>query len=143
MKRAFIVIIVIFYSIIIKAQDVPKNHIFNSDRLITISDTILIGVVTYIHSELDGDYHVRLKMINTDLKMQPNNYLKQDSCLILEIVCAHKAIFPMSCSCKGYINKIIIPKVDDKIKVTGTLVIDKTHNLLEVHPVFFIEIIKP
>ena len=72
----------------------------------------------------------------------PNNYSKQDSCLILEIVCAHKTIFPMSCSCKGYVNKIIIPKINDKIKVTGSLVVDKTHNLLEIHPVTLIEIIK-
>lgn len=142
MRRVFLIIIITFCSLVVEAQSVPKNHIFNSDRLITLKDTTFTGIVTYVHSELDGDYHVRLKLADTNFILLPNNYSKQDSCMILEIVCAHKAIFPMSCSCKGYINKIIIPKINDKIKVTGSLVVDKTHNLLEIHPVTLIEIIK-
>lgn len=140
MKRIILFVFIVFIGSVIIAQNDPKKHIFKSDRLVMLKDTEITGIVTYIHAELDGDYHIRLKT-SDKLILSSNNYSKQDSCLILEIICAHKTIFPMSCSCKGYMNKITIPKINDKITVSGVLVFDKTHELTEIHPVISLQII--
>lgn len=126
-----------------KAQDNPNKHVYDSERLQIIKDTEKVkGTVLAIYNEIDGDYHIRLRMNKNDIRLSHRNYTKQDSCIVLEIVCGHKAIFPISCTCKDYTNKVLIPDVGDKIEVSGQLVsgqlvFDKRHRWIEIHPVYY------
>ena len=114
----------------------PAKHVYEPERLNIITNYITTtGKVIFIKEEMDGDYHIRLKMDNDIIKLIKKNYTKQDSCIVLEIVCAHESLIS-KCKCKEYINNIKIPKVGSYITVSGQLVIDKRHNWIEIHPVF-------
>jgi hypothetical protein len=107
------------------------------------------GVIAYKPiPEADGDYHIRLK-----LDPGQENYLnekngpdgKQHGCLVLEIICKNKvkqadAIEP----CKDCYTDILVPKLGDHVKVTGTFVTDNEagHGWNEIHPVYEVKIIK-
>ncbi|MGP8215994.1 MAG: hypothetical protein ACLQQ4_10555 [Bacteroidia bacterium] len=122
---------------LLKAQDDPNEHVFQPERLVALKDTMTIsGTVMFVFCELDGDYHIRLRMDSDYVKLSKKNFKRQDSCIILEIVCAHQAIFPISCKCQGYKNHIAVPVVGMKVSVTGKLVFDKRHKWTEIHPVY-------
>jgi hypothetical protein len=79
-----------------------------------------------ITRELDGDYHLTIKSDSTHT-------------IIGEIICACRSIM---IACRGYNNKIIIPKVGDYVKIVGDSVTDKIHNdLPEVHPIKILKIL--
>lgn len=134
--KQLILLLIIFIPIISKSQNDPKKHIYEPERLSIIKDTsILRGIVINIKSELDGDYHIQLKIDSGSVILCKKNYTKQDSCIVLEIVCAHKSVISL-CKCEDYTNQIEIPKIGEKIRVIGQLVIDKRHKWIEIHPVF-------
>ena len=138
--KKFLFIFIIFLCGQLKAQEDPNEHIFEPERLVTQKDTMTVtGNVMGVFNELDGDYHIRLRMDSSYVKLSKKNFTKQDSCIILEIVCAHQAIFPISCTCKGYISRIEIPQIGKRVKVTGKLVFDKRHKWEEIHPVYKIQ----
>jgi len=89
------------------------------------------GVVKKVDQTIDGDIHIRLDIDDKTLLVE-RNYKKEDSCLVLEIVCGCKSIFPI---CNGYENKILVPNVGDTITATGLFVYDKIHKINEIHPV--------
>ena len=118
--------------------DNPKKHIYNESRLRVLKDSItLIGVITHIHPEIDGDYHLRLKIKETGLLVK-RNFTKQDGCLVLEIVCGKGSVFTI---CNGYKNCVPLPKVGDLVEVSGQYVLDKTHRWNEIHPVLEMNVI--
>ena len=104
------------------------NHVHHQSRLKVISyDTTVMGRVIKITKELDGDYHL---------------IIQSDSAhtIVGEIICACRGIM---IACKGYKNKIMIPKVGDYIKVVGDSVTDKIHNdLPEIHPIKMLTILR-
>lgn len=89
------------------------------------------GVVKKVDYAIDGDIHIRLDVKDKKL-LTKRNYIKEDGCLVLEIVCGCKPIFPI---CKGYKNSVLIPNVGDTITATGLFVYDKRHKVNEIHPV--------
>jgi len=110
----------------------PCEKVHYPYRLKTIEkEKTISGVVKKVKGELDGDIHIRLVIIDKTL-LTNNNLKHEDSCLVLEIVCAKESIFSI---CKGYQNNIPIPKVGDSIQVTGPYVYDKIHGINEIHPI--------
>src|ERR1700742_3738106 len=90
--------ILLFIPSFIMAQNDPNEHIYQPERLVLKKDTMTVsGTVLYVLNELDGDYHIRLRMDSDYVKLSKKNFTRQDSCIILEIVCGHQAIFPISC----------------------------------------------
>ncbi len=104
-------------------QEILK-HVYHPNRLKVLQPIKTVkGTVVLVKPEPDGDYHV---------------YLQDGT--ELEIICATKitqqdAIGP----CKGYLNKVRIPKVGEKIAATGQYVYDLHHNQYEIHPVFILK----
>jgi hypothetical protein len=116
-----------------------NSKVHNSYRLETLQDTMqLIGEIHSIESCFDGDIHIRMKISELHL-LHKRNFTKQDSCMVLEIVCVESAPIP---ACVSYKNQIQIPKVGDSIAVTGRFVFDKIHRWNELHPVYEIEFLK-
>jgi len=135
--------ILLFIPSFIMAQNDPNEHIYQPERLVLKKDTMTVsGTVLFVLNELDGDYHIRLRMDSDYVKLSKKNFTRQDSCIILEIVCGHQAIFPISCKCAGYDNKIAVPVVGMKVMVTGRLVYDRRHKWTELHPIYEMHEIK-
>jgi|ERR1035437_655323 hypothetical protein len=136
-KQILIILLFILLSSFSKSQNTSKNHVFEPERFRVLRDTqTLTGTILKINQELDGDMHIQLRMNCNCVELSPRNYTKQDSCIVLEIVCAHKPKIPLICACKDYVNEISIPIVGNEIIVTGQLVFDKIHRWTEIHPVY-------
>lgn len=115
----------------------PVNFIYDKERLVILKDSMTVyGIIKHIKGEVDGDYHLRLKLVDSrqeDTLLVERNYTKQDGCLVLEIICAKNSVFSI---CSGYENQIPLPKVGDFVKVLGNYVFDKRHGWMEIHPIF-------
>jgi hypothetical protein len=114
------------------------NHVYRTQRFTILDSCITVtGTVFKIKKEKDGDYHIDLKPEDCyRYTLAPKNYLRQNGCLVLEIICALRitqtnAIKP----CENYIPTITVPKIGDNVTITGTFVIDKHHGWTEIHPV--------
>jgi hypothetical protein len=141
--KNFLPVVMLLIPAFAMAQDDPNDHIYEAERLVVQKDTMTVtGTVMYVFNELDGDYHIRLRMDSGYVKLSKKNFTRQDSCIILEIVCAHQAIFPISCKCADYVNKVPVPVVGERVKVVGKQVYDKRHKWTELHPVYIMEEIK-
>ena len=110
----------------------PCEKVYNPSRLKTLQkEKTVTGIVRKVNGEFDGDIHIRLYIKDKTL-LTKNNLKNEDSCLVLEIVCAKESIFSI---CNGYKNKIPIPRVGNVIQVTGPYVYDKIHGINEIHPI--------
>ncbi len=95
-------------------------HVYHPARLKVLAPQKTVsGIVKKVKPEPDGDYHIYLQNIE------------------LEIICASKITQADARGpCSGYKNKIPIPKVGWRVKVTGQYIFDKVHKQKEIHPVF-------
>ena len=110
----------------------PHDRVHHPNRLKTLEQEKTVkGIIRKMTGELDGDIHIRLYIEDKTL-LTKNNIKHEDTCLVLEIVCAKESIYSF---CKDYKNKLVIPKVGDSIQVTGPYVYDKIHGINEIHPV--------
>jgi hypothetical protein len=130
--KAVLVIVVLLFSVSSFGQVKDTtfwNHVHHQSRLTIVSyDSTVIGKLLKINRELDGDYHL---LIQSD-----SNHI-----IVGEIICACKGIM---ISCRGYKNRIPIPKVGDLIRIEGDSVKDRIHrDLLEIHPIKQLTILKP
>jgi len=125
-------ILIIFLSVLNLLHYSPVYRIYQPNRLhILEQNKIVSGVVKKVDYTIDGDIHIRLDVIDKSLLVK-RNITKEDGCLVLEIVCGCKSIFPV---CKGYKNNILVPNVGDTIITKGLFVYDKRHKINEIHPV--------
>ena len=118
------------------------EKVYDNKRLHVINHNITVaGVIHHIENSFDGDIHIKLKLDSASSQkvyLVNKNYTKQDSCLVVEIICGHSTIFPI---CYMFDNPILVPKKGDKVIVTGAFVYDKRHNWTEIHPVYNLEIL--
>ena len=121
------------------------KYVYNPDRLQVIDKCKTVtGVIEESSADDDGDQHMLLKLDNgqEDLLTKMNNKKKQGD-LVIEAVCANKTTLPkVGNTCNGYINKIQIPNLGDRVKVTGSLVNDTHNGWNEIHPITKIEVLK-
>jgi hypothetical protein len=118
------------------------EKVYDNKRLHIINHNISVsGVIYEVKKSFDGDMHLTLKLDSASAQkvfLVNKNYTKQDSCLVVEIICGHSTIFPI---CYMFDNPILVPKKGDKVMVTGAFVYDKRHNWTEIHPVYNLEIL--
>ncbi|MEO6190773.1 MAG: hypothetical protein ABIO44_10855 [Saprospiraceae bacterium] len=121
------------------------NYVYNPERLEIIEKCkIVTGIIEESSSNEDGDQHMLLKLDDgqEDLLTKKNIKKKQGD-FVIEAVCANNTTLEkVSNTCNGYINHILLPKVGDHVKVTGSLVIDSHNGWEEIHPITKIEVIK-
>ena len=130
MGSGFLVSLVL--SFLVRCSLCPCEHIHHSWRLYVIEPHKEVsGRVMSVEPEVDGDYHINLKIQDLSL-LSDKNIKNEDTCLVVEVICAHASIFS---ACKNYKNNIPIPSIGDSIKVIGPYVNDWIHGLREIHPV--------
>jgi hypothetical protein len=121
------------------------KYVYNPVRLEVIDKCKTVtGVIEESSADDDGDQHMLLKLDNgqEDLLTKKNIKKKQGD-LVIEAVCANKTTLPkVGNTCNGYINKIQIPNLGDRVKVTGSLVNDTHNGWNEIHPITKIEVLK-
>jgi hypothetical protein len=137
-----LLILFILLNIKLSCQVTNWKYVHHNKRLTILDSNITVkGEVMKVIKEVDGDYHIQLKLDSTfNYLLHQNNFKDQNGCLVIEIICAKKTILPF-CACKGYTNKIIVPNVGDKIIINGPWVYDKIHEWNEIHPINNLEII--
>ena len=131
MKHFLFVCIIVLSSIVSFGQVKDStfwNHVHHQSRLKVISyDSTVTGKVLKISRELDGDYHLVIQSDSSHI-------------IVGEIICACRGVM---IACRGYKNKITIPKIGDYIKIVGDSVTDKIHDdLPEIHPIKILVILK-
>lgn len=114
------------------------KHVYNIHHLLVEKKCITVaGIVKKVKREKDGDYHIRLKIMgNQDSLLNSKNISEQDTCLVVEIICACEVKQQDAVSaCNGYVNTLRIPRKGERIRVTGVYVLDNEHGWMEIHPV--------
>ncbi len=121
------------------------KYVYNRERLEIVDKCKTVtGIIEESSANEDGDQHMLLKLDNgqDDLLTKKNKKKKQGD-LVIEAVCANKTTLDkVGNTCNGYINNILLPKVGDHVKVTGSLVIDSHNGWAEIHPITQVEVIK-
>jgi hypothetical protein len=114
------------------------NHVYSPKRLNQLAPCLTVtGVITESKAEDDGDQHFLLKLDpGQDNLVNKRNRKKKGGELVLEIVCANPTTMkkPKS-ACAGYTNRIAMPAIGARVRVTGTFVIDSHNGWAEIHPV--------
>jgi len=131
------------------------KHVYNPQRLLIhercASVTGVIVDATHgkrkdgVRKEADGDCHGWLKLDAEHAKfLNAGNISDEEGNLVFEIVC----MFPVTqkdalSACKGYKNKIKLPRVGSHVRMTGSWVEDTNHaKWMEIHPVSSVEVLK-
>jgi len=99
------------------------------------------GVIAESDADPDGDQHLLLKLDpGQESLVNKRNKKKKDNQLVIEIVCANPTQMkkPQK-ACAGYTNSIPIPAVGQRVKVTGSYVLDTHNGWMEIHPVSRVE----
>jgi hypothetical protein len=112
--------------------------VYSPKRLNQLAPCLTVtGVITESKAEDDGDQHFLLKLDpGQDNLVNKRNRKKKGGELVLEIVCANPTTMkkPKS-ACAGYTNRIAMPAIGARVRVTGTFVIDSHNGWAEIHPV--------
>lgn len=97
----------------------------------------MTGTVTECRKESDGDLHLLLLPDKPYIGMlNAVNEKEKHGCLVIEIVCEGKSKEKKEKeACDGYKNTLRIPEVNERIRITGSLVTDLHHGWNEIHPV--------
>jgi hypothetical protein len=117
------------------------KHVYEPSRLRVIEAcTAVEGRVVSVHRAQDGDLHIGL---DPDQKSVLNlvNVIHAQRNLIVEAVCDHPATSNETrASCAGFTSPIVVPKIGDRIRATGSYVTDRENGWNEIHPASKIEI---
>jgi hypothetical protein len=119
------------------------KHVYEPERLRVIEAcTAVEGRVVSVHQAQDGDLHIGL---DPDQKSVLNllNVIHARRNLIVEAVCDHPTTSsePRT-ACAGFTSPIMVPKIGDRIRATGSYVTDRENGWNEIHPVSKIEILR-
>ena len=119
------------------------NHVYGKNRLKVIEQcTSIEGRVVSLHQSKDGDLHIAL---DPDPKSVLNllNAIHAHGTLVVESVCDHPPEGEEAMhACAGFHSQIIAPALGDRVRVTGTYVVDRDNGWTEIHPVSRIESLK-
>jgi hypothetical protein len=120
------------------------KHVYRPERLsIVEACTAVAGRVVSVRRESDGDLHIAL---DPDHKSVSNlvNAMHAHGDLAVEVICEHApAHGDAITACAGFNPQVTIPKVGDRVRVTGAYVTDRDNGWNEIHPVTSIETLGP
>lgn len=125
----------------------PKlwNNVYKPSRLQVMEKCLTVtGTIEESHADIDGDQHMLLKLDHSFKHLiNKRNKKKKNGDLVIEAVCINKITEKkVGDACKGYINHVQIPKVGDRVSVTGSYVLDTHNGWMEIHPISKIEKLK-
>ncbi len=114
------------------------RHVYHAYRLHVISACRTVtGTVEDVRQEPDGDTHILLKpdpqyagLVNA------GNIEREHGDLVLEPVCAgYVSQADAVTACHGFTSGVRGVSAGDRIRVTGSYVLDADHGWMEIHPV--------
>ncbi len=121
------------------------KYVYDAGRLQVIDKCkVVTGVIEETNADEDGDQHMLLKLDKgqKDL-LTKKNKTKKDGDLVIEAVCINNITRKKAMgACTGYVNHVMLPKIGDHVKVTGSYVIDSHNGWAEIHPITKIELLK-
>jgi hypothetical protein len=95
------------------------------------------GTVTSVRSEPDGDVHVLLALPSRRSNLlNSGNVTDTHGDLVTEIICVGTVTqADAKRACAGYVNQVQVPSVGERVRISGTYVLDADHGWMEIHPV--------
>ena len=121
------------------------KYVYDRERLKMLDKCkVITGIIVESSADPDGDQHMLLKLDKgqNDL-LTKKNITKKGGYLVIEAVCINNITRKRAKgACKGYVNKILLPKKGDHVRVTGSYVIDLHNGWAEIHPISSIEKLK-
>jgi hypothetical protein len=95
------------------------------------------GTVESVRYEPDGDVHVLLKLpANRSGLLNGGNLSNTDGDLVAEIICVGTVTqVDAESACAGHVNQVAVPSAGERIRISGTYVLDADHGWMEIHPV--------
>jgi hypothetical protein len=95
------------------------------------------GTVESVRSEPDGDVHLLLKLpASRSGLLNDGNVSDTHGELVVEIICVGTVTqADAEAACAGHVNQVAVPSMGERIRITGTYVLDADHGWMEIHPV--------
>ena len=121
------------------------KYVYDNGRLNVLDKCKTVtGIIEESSADPDGDQHMLLKLDKGQKGLLTNkNNTKKGGDLVIEAVCINNITRKSAKgACKGYVNKIFLPKKGDHVQVTGSYVIDSHNGWAEIHPISSIEKLK-
>lgn len=118
------------------------DHVYHPQRLRVIEACKVVeGTIVSLRKEADGDFHIRMDVDGKSL-LNERNLAGQHGDLVLEPVCANEVTQADAVeACRAFTSSVTIPRVGDRVRVTGAYVTDLEHGWNEIHPVTQMEIL--
>jgi hypothetical protein len=126
-----------------------NSHVYSPDRLQVLNPCVTVtGVIAFIRHEVDGDYHIGLKLdpafaslVNACNATCDKGAEHGD--LVVEPVCMTAPTQADAVgSCVGYRNPLRIPPVGSHVSMTGAYVLDLDHGgWAELHPLMEVHVL--
>jgi hypothetical protein len=117
------------------------RHVYHPDRLRVVHRCMTVqGTVTGLSFEPDGDLHILLA-VRPSLVNQANDSFQHGD-LVLEEICQGPVTRAYAvAACRGVPGGMPVPSVGDRVRVSGSYVLDANHGWMEIHPVTSLVII--
>jgi hypothetical protein len=95
------------------------------------------GTVESARSEPDGDVHLLLKLpASRSALLNDGNLSDTHGDLVVEIICVDTTTqADAESACAHHVNQIAVPSAGERIRISGTYVLDAVHGWMEIHPV--------
>lgn len=105
--------------------------------------TTVTGTVAYVRQEPDGDLHVNIKLAARYASMiNSANTSYEHGDLVVEAICEGSITQADAANpCRGADWQVTTPAVGDRVRVTGSYVLDADHGWMEIHPASYIRIL--
>ena len=118
------------------------KRVYENERLRMLEQcTAVEGHVASIERSSDGDLHIGLDPEEKSV-LNLINLIHAHGELVVEVVCEHDSIKEKAkATCAGFHSQVTIPKVGNRIRVTGAYVTDGDLGWNEIHPVTRIEVL--
>lgn len=116
------------------------QHMHDADRIKKIAPCRTVrGIIASVHTSDDGDVDMQLALdppfrylLNSGNANQLNGNLQ------IEAICqapVHDHVPDARRACAGFTGRIRIPRVSQRVQVTGSYVLDQHHGWMEIHPI--------
>jgi hypothetical protein len=111
------------------------RHIYHPDRLRLVRRCMTVrGQVTELRWEPDGDLHILLATRPALVNTVNDEYEHGD--LVLEEICQGSVTQADAvAACQGVPHNLTVPSVGQRVRVSGSYVLDADHGWMEIHPV--------
>ena len=119
------------------------RHVYRADRLRVVARcTSVDGRVTSLDRGQDGDLHIALDPDHASI-LNLVNAIHGHRQLVVEVICEHTpADRDAAAACAAFTARVTVPKVGDRVRVTGAYVTDRETGWNEIHPATRIEILR-